>query len=160
MFLLGFIADPIINLYLDPYTTIASAPSKKLNTKLEPILTDDESASWTEHFLKGLASLGLLSFIKVLFAMSPMSWWNLRSSGIIPGSGRATATGRDRLASLNWIVVLIGVCTFLYGVYKGVRAWSRRTLEKAGERVMDVRVDGDDDDELPAESQPSMKKDQ
>ena len=26
----------------------------------------------------------------------------------------------------------------MQGVYKGVRAWSRRTLEKASERVMDV----------------------
>lgn len=32
-------------------------------------------------------------------------------------------------------------------VYKGVRVWSRRTLEKAGERVMDVQGDNDDDDE-------------
>lgn len=30
-------------------------------------------------------------------------------------------------------------------VYKGVRAWCRRTLEKAGERVMDVSGDGNDD---------------
>lgn len=31
-------------------------------------------------------------------------------------------------------------------VYKGVRAWSRRTLEKAGESVMDVAGDEDDDE--------------
>lgn len=40
----------------------------------------------------------------------------------------------------------------MQGVYKGVRAWSRRTLEKAGERVMDVA--GEDDygeDENPQE---------
>ena len=30
-------------------------------------------------------------------------------------------------------------------MYKAVRAWSRQTLEKAGERVMDVNVDDDDD---------------
>ncbi len=33
------------------------------------------------------------------------------------------------------------------GVYKGVRAWSRRTLEKASERVMDVAGDDDYDEE-------------
>lgn len=33
------------------------------------------------------------------------------------------------------------------GVYKGVRAWSRRWLEKAGERVMDVQIDENDDDD-------------
>lgn len=32
-------------------------------------------------------------------------------------------------------------------IYKGVRAWSRRTLERAGERVMDVQGDDDDDGE-------------
>lgn len=35
----------------------------------------------------------------------------------------------------------------MQGVYKGVRAWSRHTLEKAGERVMDVAGDDSDDDE-------------
>lgn len=42
----------------------------------------------------------------------------------------------------------------MQAVYKGVRAWSRRTLEKAGERVMDVAGDDDDGDEED-ESQPS-----
>jgi len=32
-------------------------------------------------------------------------------------------------------------------IYKGVRVWSRRTLERAGERVMDVQGDNDDEDE-------------
>ena len=37
----------------------------------------------------------------------------------------------------------------LQAVYKGVRSWSRRTLEKASERVMDVAGDDDDDDDEP-----------
>ncbi|KAI9805441.1 MAG: hypothetical protein M1825_000692 [Sarcosagium campestre] len=139
-FLLGFVADPIINLYLDPYTTIS-----KPRLKMDPIL-DDEDSSWPEHFLKGLASLGLLGFVKVLFAMSPWQWFNLRGSGFMGGSGRAGGSGRDRLASLSWIVILIGVGTFLWGVYKAVRAWSRSALEKAGERVMDVQADDDDNE--------------
>ena len=114
MFLLGFVADPIINLYLDPYTTISSASLSKLGPKAEPLLPIDDEASWTEHFLKGLASLGLLSFIKVLLALSPWQWWNLRSSGIMAGSGRTGGSGRDRLASISWLVVLIGVGTFLW----------------------------------------------
>lgn len=167
MFLLGFVADPIINLYLDPYTTISSVPLPTKSAKAEPLFPDDEPATWIEHFVKGLASLGLLSFIKVLFAMSPWQWWNLRSSGIMSGSGRhAGGSGRDRLANISWIVVMIGVGTFLWvspidadptercnadgpesqGVWKGVSAWSRRTLEKAGERVMDVH--GDENDEV------------
>jgi hypothetical protein len=32
-------------------------------------------------------------------------------------------------------------------VYKGVRSWSKRTLERAGERVMDVPLPDDEDDD-------------
>ncbi len=79
-----------------------------------PVDDIDDESSWTIHFLKGLASLGLLSFIKVLLAMSPWQWWNLRSSGLIRGSGRVGSSGRDRLASISWIVVLIGIGTFIW----------------------------------------------
>jgi hypothetical protein len=67
IFVFGFIADPIINLYLDPYDTITSIPTGGRGA----IPFEDEDATWVEHFLKGWASLGLLGFVKVLFAMSP-----------------------------------------------------------------------------------------
>lgn len=114
MFIMGFVADPIINIYLDPYSFLSSASISNLGSKLEPILTDEDVPTWTEHFIKGLASLGLLSFVKVIFALSPWQWWNLRSSGILNSSGRAGANGRDRLASISWIMVLVGVGTFLW----------------------------------------------
>ncbi|MCJ1280827.1 hypothetical protein MMC26_000144 [Xylographa opegraphella] len=146
MFILGFVADPIINFYIDPYSTLSAGSLSNINTKIDLLLTDDDVPTWTEHFIKGLASLGLLSFVKVLFALSPWQWWNLRNSGIMGGGSRTGGNGRDRLASISWLVVLIGVGTFLWGVYKGVRAWSRRTLEKASERVMDVPLaDGEDE---------------
>jgi len=143
MFLFGFVADPIINLYLDPYSTLASA---RFGSKMEPILSDDDQVTWVEHFIKGLASLGLLSFIKVLLAMSPWQWWNIRSSGIMNAGNRGGANGRDRVASISWIVIVIGVGTFLWGVWKGVRAFSRRTLEKASERVLDVPLENEEDE--------------
>ncbi|EON64755.1 hypothetical protein W97_03988 [Coniosporium apollinis CBS 100218] len=141
-FLLGFVADPIINIYLDPYEHLIPIGGSSDSRYAEP----EDPASWFEHFLKGFASLGLLSFLKVLLA-SPWRWWNIRVSGGMGGGGRAGNTGRDRLANISWVVVLIGVGTFLYGVWKAVRTWTRRTLEKAGERVMDVQVDDDDEDE-------------
>ena len=113
LFVMGFVADPIINLYVDPYSVISSAPFSKVGARLEPMLTDDDVTSWTEHFLKGLASLGLLGFVKVLFALSPWQWWNIRTSGIMNGGGRSGNTGRDRLASISWVVVIIGIATFL-----------------------------------------------
>ena len=163
MFLLGFIADPIINFYLDPYSTISRDPLSKLNTKIDAVLSPDDVPGWAEHFVKGLASLGLLGFVKFIFTLGPWQWFNLRSSGIVSG-GRGGTTGRDRLTNLSWIMIILGVATFLWvcqfhhtaqgfkadlvqGVYKGVRAWSRRTLERAGERVMDVAHDDNDDDE-------------
>ncbi|KAL8953896.1 MAG: hypothetical protein Q9222_000270 [Ikaeria aurantiellina] len=113
IFVAGFIGDVIINFYLDPYWFVSTRPWAEFGAKFEPIMLDEDGPpSWTEHFLKGFASVGLLGFAKVLFT-SPWHWWNLRSSG---------------------------------AVYKGLRAWTRRTLEKAGERVMDEGSNDDDDD--------------
>ncbi|KAK5175111.1 uncharacterized protein LTR77_000248 [Saxophila tyrrhenica] len=144
MFILGFVADPIINLYLDPITTISTAggPTGSL-------IFEDEPATWAEHFIKGLASLGLLGFAKFLLTLSPWHWFNMRGTGVYVGGsgGRAGATGRDRLNQISWVTIVIGIITVLYAVWKGVRAWSRRTLEKAGERVMDVPGADEDEDE-------------
>jgi hypothetical protein len=144
MFILGFVADPIINLYLDPVGTIAN-----VGGPTGSLIYEDEPATWTEHFVKGLASLGLLGFAKFLLTISPWHWFNMRGGGVYmggSGGGRAGNTGRDRLNSISWITIVIGIITFLYAVWKGVRAWSRRTLEKAGERVMDVPGADDNDD--------------
>ncbi|KAL8698953.1 MAG: hypothetical protein Q9201_006282 [Fulgogasparrea decipioides] len=147
IFLAGFIGDVIINFYLDPYWFISTRPLAEFGAKFEPIvLEEEEPSSWAEHFLKGFASVGVLGFVKVLFA-NPLRWWNFRGSGITGGMRRAGTSGRDRMAGINWLVVVIGVSTFLYAVYKGVRAWTRRTLEKAGERVMDVGGDDHDDED-------------
>lgn len=144
MFVLGFVADPIINLYLDPVDTIAT-----VGGPTGSLIFEDEEAGWGEHFVKGLASLGLLGFAKFLLTLSPWHWFNMRGTGFHiggSGGGRAGTTGRDRMAQLSWITIVIGIMTFLYAVWKGVRAWSRRTLEKAGESVMDV-PGGDEEDE-------------
>ncbi|KAL4960703.1 E3 ubiquitin-protein ligase MARCH [Aspergillus stella-maris] len=148
IFLLGFVADPVINLYLDPVETIYYADYWEGNN-----LSGDKRASWFEHFIKGMASLGLLSFIQVLYGMSPWHWLNIRTTAI--GRGRAN-TGRSRMSNLSWIVIVLGIGSFLWAVYRGVRAWSRRTLEKAGERVMDVPLPDDDDDDV-AETEPEQR---
>ncbi|KAL5118996.1 hypothetical protein ACEQ8H_003125 [Pleosporales sp. CAS-2024a] len=138
IFILGFVADPIIGLYVDPWSYMPwnswSRPSYGY------YFEDDEPSTWYEHFAKGFASMGVLGFLKVLIA-SPFSYFRFGGSG-----GRAR-TGRDRVEQVSWIIIIVGVGTFLAAVYKGVRVWSRRTLERAGERVMDVQHDDDDDDE-------------
>lgn len=138
VFVLGFFADPIINLYLDPWSVLTPWSSfSRSNYSTHDY--DDEPSTWYEHFAKGFASMGVLGFLKVLIA-SPLSYFRI-------GGGRGRNTGRDRYEQVSWIIILIGVGTFLAAVYKGVRAWSRRTLEKAGERVMDVQGEDDDDDD-------------
>jgi hypothetical protein len=158
IFVFGFVADPIINLYLDPYDTITSLPSGGRAA----IQFEDEEDSWIEHFIKGLASLGLLGFVKVFFALGPWQWFNLRNGGLLGRNRRGG--GRDRLEDISWTVVIIGIVTFLavsdtnasqrtslthsQAVWTWVRAWTARTLEKAGERVADVQGDDDDFEEL------------
>ncbi|WPH03982.1 Hypothetical protein R9X50_00686500 [Acrodontium crateriforme] len=141
MFALGFVADPIINLYLDPFETITTAggPTGSL-------IFEDEPVTWTEHFVKGLASIGLLGFAKFLLTLSPWHWFRFGSGG---GARTTGGTGRERLQQISWITLAIGIVTALYALWRGVRAWSRRTLESASETVMDVPedVNGVDDDD-------------
>jgi len=103
-FILGYIADPIISLYLDPYSTISSGTSGTL-------LYEDEPDTWTEHFLKGFASLGLLGFAKFFLTLSPWHWFNYRSPGI--GRGGRAATGRERVAQISWFTIMVGIVTVL-----------------------------------------------
>lgn len=134
VFILGFVADPIIDMYLDPWSYIYPFSS----SRPEAFDVEEDKPTWTEHFLKGFTSVGIISFLKV-FLSNPFSWF--RTS--IGGSSRGR-TGRDRYEQISWIVIMIGLFTFLVAVFKGVQTWSRRTLEKAGERVMDVQ--GDDEE--------------
>jgi hypothetical protein len=140
IFTLGFVADPIINFCIDPTGSVF-----RFLGYYEPIsyYPDDDPVTWVDHFTKGFASLGLASFLKAMLA-SPIQFW-FKSSGY-GGRGRGT-TGRDRLSNTTWLLIIIGALTFMYSVWKGVRIWSRRTLEKAGERVLDVQGDDDGDDE-------------
>jgi hypothetical protein len=112
-FLSGFLYSPIVNLYVDPYETIRYSQFWDPTVVDDPFLEDDDS-SWIGHFIKGLASLGVLSFIKVFFALSPYQWWNLRNSGLLNSGTRTGPTGRDRAASISWIVIVIGLGTFLW----------------------------------------------
>lgn len=118
VFLLGFIADPILDLWFDPVGTIAdkvtssgSAADEEWAAILEKMKAEE---SWLEHFLKGLFSFGLLGFVKAFLAMTPWQWWNLRTSGVIGGTGRRLGTGRDRMENMNLALVLIGVVTFFW----------------------------------------------
>lgn len=103
VFVLGFFADPILNLYFDPWRTLMPwTSSSRGDYFFEP---EDEPDSWTEHFAKGFAGMGVLGFLKVIVT-SPLSYFRI-------GGGRGRATGRDRYEQVSWIIILIGVGTFL-----------------------------------------------
>jgi hypothetical protein len=102
VFVLGFFADPILNLYFDPWGTLMPWSSSGRSYYHEPV---PEVDSWTEHFAKGFAGMGVLGFVKVLIT-SPLSYFRI-------GGGRGRATGRDRYEQVSWIIILIGVGTFL-----------------------------------------------
>lgn len=50
--------------------------------------------------------MGVLGFLKVLLA-SPLSYFR------IGGGARGRTTGRDRYEQISWIIILVGVATFL-----------------------------------------------
>ena len=51
--------------------------------------------------------MGVLGFLKVLIA-SPLTYFRIGGGG-----GRGRTTGRDRYEQVSWIIILVGVGTFL-----------------------------------------------
>ena len=144
MFVLGFVADPIINLYVDPVDTMAG------QRYWEPVKVDNlgekaDDSWWIQHFMKGLVSVGVMGFFKAVLLANPWHFWNLRHSGLLGGSTRTT-TGRDRAVNISWIAVVIGVGSALYFFYQQVAKFSHSTLSKFANDVIEVQMDDDDDD--------------
>lgn len=107
IFTLGFVGDFIINLYLDPVDLIASATG--VYDDYDEYYRCPDDASWTEHFIKGFASLGLLGFVKAFLA-NPYNWFQLR----LGGGRRGGTTGRDRVTTQTWLFILAGAGMVLY----------------------------------------------
>jgi len=158
IFLLGFIADPIIGLWVDPFGSITSGLA---GFEFDaPEVGDDGPEGWATHFVKGFLSLGLLGFLKTMFVMSPWNWFNIR----VGGGRRRRGTGRDRMEQINWALVVIGVLTFLgvsnschpapdmrltrgQATWKFVNHLMAKALERASNHVVDVQEDTPDDDD-------------
>lgn len=117
---------------MDPVSTITSIPGAgSRGSKNARYHDEEESSTWGEHFLKGFASLGVLGFIKMFFTLGPFQWFHMRGSIFGGGGGgRAGTTGRDRVASISWLVLVVGICAFLYVsvVYSNLGAIKTVTL--------------------------------
>lgn len=111
IFALGFVPDPLINLCIDPMTAVREAVIGGLDEfkELRDWMPDERSGGWVDHFLKGFLSLGAVSLVKVFLGWTPWHWWNIRIGGGI----RRGARGRNRLEDISWMLVAIGIITFL-----------------------------------------------
>ncbi|KAJ4267286.1 hypothetical protein NW762_003390 [Fusarium torreyae] len=160
IFILGFIADPLFDLWSDPIGTIGETVTSVV-TDIEGLRPPPppEPTSWIEHFIKGFFSLGIVGLFKTMFTVSPFHWWQIRSSGVAGGGGRRGGTGRNRVENINLIFVLIGAFTFLVGIWKFVQKLSARVLKNVSDRVVDVGED-DDDEDVGDEPNQGSKKDQ
>lgn len=141
VYLLGFVSEPIINTYLDPPSLILNRPVVGVSGFRSVTGALPQAATWAEHMLRGVASLGLLGFLKVIYLLGPSSWWNLRSSGIGAGMGR---TGRDRAAQISWVVVAIGVVNFFVFTWRQVGGLVRTWMEKAADDILEVNQEEED----------------
>ncbi|ODA83748.1 hypothetical protein RJ55_02264 [Drechmeria coniospora] len=144
IFTLGFVADPILDLWLDPVGTISDTVTGVVSDAgtRQPLM-QGEATTWAEHFAKGFFSLGLVGFVKSVVAMGPWHWLNLRSSGLM-GSGRRRGTGRARMDNFNLLFVMIGAFTFMMAIWKVVKALSARVLQNVSNKVLDVGAEDDD----------------
>jgi hypothetical protein len=110
LFFLGFAADPLISLWVDPVGSITDAITDVFTDieGLAPATTRDEPWSLTSHFSKGFLSLGVLGFVKTLLA-SPVYWirWGLG------GFGTRRRRGRERIDDISLYYVIIGLFAFM-----------------------------------------------
>jgi len=145
VFMLGFVADPIINIYLDPYESLIGEESIWDELEVRAVMESPVS-QWSQHFAKGFISMGLVGFLKTLF-FNPFQWVNLRFGGSL-SSTRGT-TGRNRAANISWIAIVIGVCSAFAFFYKFVQAIIQRSLQRIGNNIVDTQLPGDGDDLKP-----------
>lgn len=122
---LGFVSGPILATYLD--------------LDAEEIELPVARGGWAEHFLRGLASLGLLGFAKVLYIVGPGSFFGVRTS---------RARGQERVGRLTWIVIAVGVVNFFVWLWRRVESAVQWWMAKSAADVMEVG-DGGDGDERP-----------
>jgi hypothetical protein len=142
IFVLGWIADPILDLWLDPFGTITETVTSVVrDVEAREPLYQSPPSTWDEQFLKGFLSLGIIGFFKTVFILTPWDWLNLRGTGMLRGGRRGG--GRNRLDNTNYVMVIVGAITFLMAVWKVVKSLSARVLKSMSDRVLDV---GDDDE--------------
>lgn len=113
VFLLGFVADPILRLgSFDPVTFLLDFTTGMFDEfdyeDLADWIPDEQPNTWSWHFTKGFTALGVMGLFRSIFALRPWHWWNVRIGG-----GARRGRGRDRLDNINMVMILVGVFTFM-----------------------------------------------
>lgn len=103
VFLLGFIAEPILN-FVDPGMFLASFDEFE---DLEDWIPNDQPETWAWHFTRGFFALGIMGVFKSFMVLRPWHGWNIRIGG---GARRRRGGG---LEDISWVMVLLGVAMFL-----------------------------------------------
>lgn len=103
VFLLGFVAEPILN-FVDPGMFLASFNEFE---DLEDWIPEDQPDTWSWHFTRGFFALGVMGVFKSFMALRPWHAWNIR----IGGGGRRRRGGG--FEDISWVMVLLGVAMFL-----------------------------------------------
>lgn len=103
VFLLGFIAEPILN-FVDPGMFLASFDEFE---DLEDWVPHDQPETWAWHFTRGFFALGIMGIFKSFMILRPWHGWNIRIGG---GARRRRGGG---LEDISWVMVLLGVAMFL-----------------------------------------------
>ncbi|KAF3933375.1 hypothetical protein ABW19_dt0205407 [Dactylella cylindrospora] len=153
VYILGFVADPIINLYVNPWYAVDGAnfsftlngftvygPSVNPRVPRTEAIPNDEPIGFIEHMVRGLSALGLIGFAKVL--LFSHHWVRYIFGG--PNVGRRGRDGRDRIGNLSWIIIIWGVINFLIFVWGYVRNWTKGILDKIAIGVADIGTPDDD----------------
>lgn len=108
IFVFGFAADPILDAVLGPMDPDVQVLWEE---DTPPHLENLHNSPWMIHFIKGMASVGLLGFVRVLI-FSPFPLWNMRGTGVLRG-GRRGGTGRDRLDGIYVTLIVTGLFTLM-----------------------------------------------
>lgn len=117
IFLLGFVADPILDLLLGSDVTVDLGDYQTFTDNdggvWQVIDESLEESGWLQHLVKGFASLGLLGCAKLIWTMNPFSFFNIRHYTNLGGGGIG-GSGRQRIQGISWYVVLVGIVMFLW----------------------------------------------
>ncbi|RMZ76821.1 hypothetical protein DV738_g4663, partial [Chaetothyriales sp. CBS 135597] len=167
MFLLGFVADPVLDLYLGPYDNLVGYDYYWDEPESYQVIEEEEvdaASGWGAHFLKGMISMGVVGLLKTAL-LNPLHWWNLRISSWSGGRSRGRMmTGRSRTANISWLAVLIGILSAFWFFYKWTQKVINMTLQRIGNNIVDTQLPGDDDDLKPPPgfrfTDPGLERDQ